>query len=161
MERAFRISDRVLLTLWVGGLWVVGYLVAPSLFASLDDRRLAGELAGNIFRLMSIVGIVCAVGLLASLALQYKQQVFRFWRTWVYCAMLLLVLISAFYIQPQMQELKAIGLVPGSETAGKFGRLHGVSSILYLATSLLGLLAVMTKRQLASGQFQSNERDIP
>lgn len=156
MERALRISDRVLLTLWVGGLWIVGYLVAPSLFASLDDRRLAGELAGNIFRLMSIVGIVCALGLLLSLALQFRAQALRYWRTWVYGVMLLLVLVGAFYIQPQMQELKALGLVPGSENAGKFGRLHGVSSVLYLITSLLGLFAVMAKVQVPGKGREGN-----
>jgi cell division protein FtsW (lipid II flippase) len=147
MERVLRISDRVLLTLWVGGLWVVGYLVVPSLFATLDDRRLAGELAGNIFRLMNLVGIACALGLLLSLAMQLKQRALRYWRTWAYALMLLLVLVAAFVIQPQMQELKQAGLVPGSEASGQFGRLHGVSSVMYLINSLLGLFVVSAKRQ--------------
>ncbi|MCK5382667.1 MAG: DUF4149 domain-containing protein, partial [Gammaproteobacteria bacterium] len=30
--------ERILLTLWVGSLWVVGFVVAPVLFAELDDR---------------------------------------------------------------------------------------------------------------------------
>ncbi|HEX7634207.1 MAG TPA: DUF4149 domain-containing protein, partial [Noviherbaspirillum sp.] len=38
-------------TLWVGSLWTVGYLVAPTLFATLSDRALAGMIAGSIFRL--------------------------------------------------------------------------------------------------------------
>ena len=39
-------SERFLLTLWVGGLWIIGYLVTPVLFKTLDNRQLAGELAG-------------------------------------------------------------------------------------------------------------------
>jgi hypothetical protein len=154
MERVLRISDRVLLTLWVGGLWVVGYLVVPSLFASLDDRRLAGELAGNIFHLMNMVGIACAMGLLFSLAMRLKQQALGYWRSWVYALMLLLILVAALVIQPQMQELKQTGLVPGSDAASQFGRLHGVSSVLYLINSLLGLFVVSAKRQ-RSAQLDS------
>ena len=50
----------------------------------------------------------------------------------------------AVAITPVMQELKAAGLVPGSDEAAQFGRLHGISSILYLITSLLGLYVVLT-----------------
>ena len=32
-------------TLWVGGLWAIGFMAAPALFASLKDRVLAGEVA--------------------------------------------------------------------------------------------------------------------
>ena len=39
--------ERILLTLWVGSLWVVGFVVAPVLFAELDDRALAGSTAGS------------------------------------------------------------------------------------------------------------------
>ncbi len=38
----------VALTLWIGGLWVIGYLVAPTLFYTLSDRALAGSLAGKL-----------------------------------------------------------------------------------------------------------------
>jgi len=33
------------ITLWVGGLWAVGYLAAPMLFYNLSDRMLAGMVA--------------------------------------------------------------------------------------------------------------------
>ena len=32
----------VALTLWIGALWTVGYVVAPTLFSTLSDRALAG-----------------------------------------------------------------------------------------------------------------------
>ncbi|MGB5473694.1 MAG: DUF4149 domain-containing protein, partial [Gammaproteobacteria bacterium] len=51
--------ERVLLTLWVGSLWVTGFMVAPVLFARLDDRALAGTLAGELFGLVAWLGLAC------------------------------------------------------------------------------------------------------
>ena len=31
----------IAITLWVGGLWAIGYIAAPVLFSSLGDRQLA------------------------------------------------------------------------------------------------------------------------
>lgn len=39
----------IAITLWVGGLWVIGLIVAPSLFHTLTDRSQAGMLAGQFF----------------------------------------------------------------------------------------------------------------
>ena len=52
-------AERILLTLWVGALWVAGFIVAPLLFAELDDRALAGSLAGSLFTITSYLGLVC------------------------------------------------------------------------------------------------------
>lgn len=132
-------SERVLLTLWVGGLWVVGYLVVPILFASLDNRQLAGNLAGQLFQVISIVGLIAGSLLLVSTLMNTATNWKRSWRVWVLLVMLLLVIMGTFVLQPMMQEIKLRGLVPGSELASQFGILHGVSSVLYLITSLLGL----------------------
>lgn len=135
-------AERSILTLWVGGLWVAGYVVAPSLFTSLDDRLLAGQLAGQVFRLMSYIGLLAGSVLLASLLLRVGSAWLREWRFWVLVTMLALVSIGAFVIQPMMVELKAGGIIPGSEQAAAFGRMHGISSILFMVTSLLGLSLV-------------------
>lgn len=136
-------TERVLLTLWVGGLWIVGYLVAPVLFASLDDRQLAGNLAGQMFQTMSIVGLVAGSLLLISSLMNAGAAWKRAWRFWLLIVMLLLVIAGTYVLQPMMQELKLQGLMPGSEQAARFGMLHGVSSVLYLITSLLGLCLVI------------------
>ncbi|MES2016126.1 MAG: DUF4149 domain-containing protein, partial [Pseudomonadota bacterium] len=39
----------LLITLWAGSLWTIGYVVAPTLFATLHDRVLAGVIAGSMF----------------------------------------------------------------------------------------------------------------
>ena len=39
----------IAVTLWVGGLWAIGLIVAPLLFHTLSDRSQAGTLAGQFF----------------------------------------------------------------------------------------------------------------
>ena len=134
--------ERVLLTLWIGGLWVTGYLVTPTLFAMLDDRHTAGLLAGRIFQTMNYLGLGIGSYLLASVLISSGAEKFKQWRSWVLTTMLLLISIAAFVVQPEMQELKAQGITEGSEQATQFGRLHGLSSVIFLINSVLGLILV-------------------
>ena len=140
------VSQRILLTFWVGGLWAVGYVAAPVLFNMIFDRFVAGGIAGRLFGIMSYIGLVCGTLLLVSVIYQAGREWRRIWQVWVLLAMLLIVAIGEFMLQPMMQALKAAtpqGFVPGSAEAGRFGLLHGVSSLLYLVTSLLGLVLVV------------------
>lgn len=136
--------ERLLTTLWVGAIWAVGYLAAPVLFAALDDRQLAGELAGRMFHIMNIIGFVCAP-ILAAIVI--RDAGLRARRLWVLGLMLTIVAISAFVLQPMMQELKAIGIAQGTDAAAKFGRLHGISQALYLILSLAGAYLVIGRQK--------------
>ncbi len=133
-------TERILLTLWVGGMWTVGYVVAPTLFGVLDDRQMAGMIAGNLFTTMSYIGLVC--GGLLFLGNTYRSGV-KDKTNYVLLLMLVLIGIGQFVIQPMMVELKAEGLVAGSVAAANFGKLHGVSSVLFLITSIAGLILVI------------------
>ena len=42
--------------IWAGSLWTVGYLVAPTLFASFD-RVLAGSIAGLMFHAEAMLSL--------------------------------------------------------------------------------------------------------
>ncbi len=141
-------GEQLLQTLWVGGLFAVGYLAVPVLFHSLDDRRLAGEIAGNMFSAMSIVGFVCGGALLLSALIAARGGWLRARRVQLLLVMLTLLTVGFFVLQPMMQELKLTGLLAGSEAASQFGRLHGISSILYLLNSLLGIYLVMQARPI-------------
>ena len=135
----FQISERILLTLWIGGMWTVGYIVAPTLFAMLADRALAGNVAGQLFSIMSYIGLL-AVGILLSGQFYRARAAWRQnWRFWVLLVMLLIIVIGEFYLQPLMAELKQAGLREGSDTTRQFGQLHGVASALFVINSLLGL----------------------
>ena len=146
MFRANAIGQRILLTLWVGGLWTVGYIAVPMLFYALDDRRLAGELAGRLFGVINGLGLVCGLLLIASVLYHAGREWRRTWQVWALAAMLTLVGIGEFGLAPLMQALKAAnpqGFIQGTADAGRFGMLHGIASLLYLATSLSGLALVV------------------
>jgi len=137
-------SERVLLTLWVGGMWTVGYMVAPILFSVLDDRQLSGFIAGHVFTAMSYVGLVC--GGLLLLGNLYRAGI-KHKTNYILALMLVLVAIGQFVLQPMMADLKAQGLVEGSVAAANFGKLHGVSSILFMITSISGLILIITPQK--------------
>lgn len=121
-------------------------MVAPMLFHTLDDRRLAGAIAGEMFSVLNYIGLVCGTLLLVSVIAGAARPWLRIWQIWVLAAMLLLTGIGEFILQPMMQALKAAapqGFTPDSTAAARFGMLHGVSSTLFLATSLLGLVLVI------------------
>ena len=138
MSPVLQNGERILLSLWVGALWSIGYLAVPTLFASLDDRMLAGMLAGKMFTGVSFIGLGCGSALLVSFWMQSVKPL-KERRLQLLIAMLLLVLLGEFFLQPQMAALKAQGLVEGSGAAAHFGVLHGIASLLYLANSLIGL----------------------
>jgi len=137
--------DAVLLTLWVGSLWSIGYLAVPILFQAQPDKQLAGMLAGEMFRVQSLAGIVCGLYLLGRRGLRAGKVAMRQPFFLTIALMLTLTLLITFGIQPLLAQLKAQALpleVMQSALANKFALWHGISSILYLLESLLGALAI-------------------
>ncbi len=130
-----RVGERILLTLWAGSMWTVGYLVAPTLFAVLDDRQLAGMLAGRLFGIVAYLGLVCGVLLLIG---QVIRSGWRGWRVYALIVMLAVTAFGEFVLQPRMAALKA----QGGAGAESFAMLHGVSSTLFLIVSILALALV-------------------
>ena len=134
-----------MLVLWIGGMWAIGYVAAPVLFASLDDKQLAGTLAGNLFEPMAWIGIAAGAYLLVHRIAIDRVAALKTLFFWVVLLMLLLTLAGHFGIQPIMQNLKDQAMpyaVMQSVFADRFARWHGIASILYLIQSMLGLLLV-------------------
>lgn len=134
------------ITLWVGGLWAIGFIAAPSLFASLKDRVLAGELAGNLFGLIAWVGMACAAYLLAYLFVRQGRAAFGYSVFWLVLAMLALGLVGHFGIQPILAQLKAEAWprsVMQSPLRERFAAWHGVAGGLYVVQCLLGAALVL------------------
>lgn len=136
-----QMAERFLLTLWVGGIWTVGYIVAPTLFATLDSPALAGTIAGHLFTIMSYVGLSCGGLLLFSALVENRLRVFQLWRGLVLIGMLLIVCIGQFVLEPRMAVLRHAGLQ--GDNLHAFMRLHGVAQILFLLASLGGLALVL------------------
>ncbi len=139
------------ITLWVGGMWMLGYVVAPVLFKVLPDRQLAGTVAGQLFTLLAYIGIGCALYLLFFWLQQAGRTALRSTAFRATVAMLLLVLIGQFVLQPILAGLKAQALpldVMQSALASQFKTWHAISGILYLIQSLLGIALVLDRRNL-------------
>jgi hypothetical protein len=146
MRRLSEILYMFAITLWVGGMWAIGYMAAPVLFASLGDRQLAGMVAGKLFALIGWVGLGSAGWLLVFMVSRWGRSVLKRAVFWLVVVMALMTAASQFGIQPLMAQLKIDALpreVMESVLRDRFAAWHGVSSILYLLQSLLGLLLVI------------------
>ncbi|MBS4020471.1 MAG: DUF4149 domain-containing protein [Dechloromonas sp.] len=140
-----RLSEALYLfaiTLWIGGLWVIGYLVAPVLFANLGDRQLAGMVAGKLFALIGWIGLGAAAYLFVFLLARHGLRALRAAGLWLVLLMAALAAAQLFGIQPLMEQLKLAAVAQeamASVTRDRFATWHGISSIVYLIQSLLGL----------------------
>jgi hypothetical protein len=146
MRRIAEALYQIAIVAWVGGLWAIGYLAAPVLFASLGDRQLAGIVAGKLFSLVGWIGLGCAAYIGIYLIFRWRAQ--AFWRSvfWVTLAMGVMVAVGHFGLQPLLAQLKAEAWprdVMESVLRDRFVAWHGVSSILYLIQSVLGLWLVL------------------
>lgn len=138
----------IVITLWVGALWMTG-LTAYVLFDSLQDKQLAGSLAGKLFNIVSYIGMASAFYLLIQRLLDYGTSALKQSYFWAVVLMLLLILASHFGIQPILAHLKSSALpndVTQSVFANRFKTWHGVASVAYLTQCLLGFVLVLKVR---------------
>lgn len=140
----------VLVTLMAGCLWVVGYVVAPTLFAVLERAR-AGEVAGHLFSLVAWLVMAAAV-----MVMLLERLILRSARRWVMACLLgalALALVGHFGIRPQIADLKAAEAASriGAEAyRAAFGRWHAISAGVFLVQSLLAGAVVVGWRRAAT-----------
>jgi Domain of unknown function (DUF4149) len=143
---------------WVGAGLFTTLVVAPAAFRQLPTPDLAGAVVGYTLTRLHLLGIGAGiVFLLATLGIGGASAVAR------PAALLVLVMIvltaaSEFGVTPRMAGLReqmvrehgSIAATPREDPArSSFGKLHGVSASLELATLLSGLAALfLTARNL-------------
>ena len=138
----------IIITLWVGALWMTG-LTAYVLFDNMQDKQLAGSLAGKLFTIVSYIGMVSAFYLLIQRLLDYGTGALKQSYFWAVFFMLLLILAGHFGIQPILAQLKIDALannITQSVFASRFKTWHGVASVAYLLQCLLGFVVVLRAR---------------
>jgi uncharacterized protein DUF4149 len=139
------------LIVWIGGLLFFAFAVAPSAFAVLPTRHLAGNLVGRTLGLLHCMGIFSGLIFLAS-SLLYSRvtrgtpHVFAT-RNILIVLMLALTLVSQFGIIPRMDTLRAsIGEIdsvpPDNPVRMQFDALHVWSTRVEGGALLLGLVVV-------------------
>jgi Domain of unknown function (DUF4149) len=152
---ALRYAGLLALTLWVGGLLVLGAIAAPSIFDVVavrhipDDRLLAGAIFGEILRRFHLLSYVCGSVLLATLVVRGVLGPRPIWfaaRVGTAFLMLAATAYSGLVVSNQIVRLQAeIGTAPSSlpPTDSRrlaFGRLHATSTGLEMIPLLGGLL---------------------
>lgn len=105
----------ILLAFWVGGIWTIGYLVAPVLFTTLPDRSVAALVAGRLFSDSAVIGLY--LGSLLMLLMLIDGQPFRqFW--WVLLLYIAAELVGRFTPMP--------GIIPALVYLGSFVAIVGL-----------------------------------
>ncbi len=153
MDRFLDALQAIAITLWVGALWTSGLVVAPLLFRTLSDRTLAGTVAGRLFELTSMIGLVCAVCILIIWLVRRRSRESHNSLAWLVVAMLILALIGQFGVQPllaTMREQVYPQPVMESVVAARFAFWHVTATVMYLVQCLLGAALVVLSR--ATGQ---------
>lgn len=126
-------GERLIRGLWAGCLVTIGYLAAPTLFATLDDRAVAGLLAGRMFTAGTFVSLAAAA-MLAALYLGGVPR--RPARLWLALAVAGLLIGNEWGLRPLMDGAR----LPDGSPGENFARLHGVSALVWLAASVLAVI---------------------
>ena len=128
-----KLTRQLLLALWAGLLASLGALVAPTLFAILANRVVAGGIAAELFRRTTFVSIVVAL-LLVALAQGREAGVAPLRRLAPLVPAALLAL-GEFGVKPMLEAARA-----ASGPAGRaFIAWHAVSGTLFAVATLLVL----------------------
>lgn len=149
-----RLADHLavlLVTFWIGAMWAIGYLVAPTLFSMLPDRSVAGSIAGRLFTLVAWVGMGASAYLMLFMAARMGWGAFRNALFWIVLLMLGCTVAGQYGIQPLMAEMKASAWpreVMNTVMRDRFATWHGISSVLYLVQSVLGIALLLGLRRV-------------
>jgi Domain of unknown function (DUF4149) len=125
----------VILTLWAGSLWTICAIAAPAAFAVLE-RSAAGRLAGTLFEIATWLGAACALLLFAT-AFLHKPLASRLSPSWLVAATAGAPLLSELVLSPMMATARA------ANDMSRFGMLHGLAAVLFVAAALGALLLVL------------------
>lgn len=139
------------LVVWIGGI-VFFAIMAPTAFHLLPSRLLAGTLVGNLLAKLHWMAVVSGIvflltSLLYSRITDGTAHLFAL-RHLLICLMLVLTLVSQFWITPRMVALRA--QVSSFDTAAtlntpariQFDALHVWSTRVEITVLLLGLVAL-------------------
>ena len=117
-------------------------MVAPTLFATLDDRSLAGSIAGQMFHMEAYISVVCGGLLLLLQGVSGSAARRAGPRMWLIIGMLTLIAVSEWLIGPMLDKMPHDGR--------EFAIWHGISALIYLAASLGGVALLVASRPVSS-----------
>jgi hypothetical protein len=145
------------LALWLGGMALAGFVVAPTIFSVLEaangtrGRVLAGDAFGVILARVYVMGAAAAIVMLIALTLQRvmgpRPKAYGV-RAGVIVLMFALTAYAAVVLQPRIEALQhevagpMIELPVSDTRRTEFDRLHSLSTIL-MSLTIAGALALV------------------
>jgi Domain of unknown function (DUF4149) len=132
---AARRLELLVAILWAGSLWTICGLVAPMLFRLIDDRAVAGRIAGAFFRIEAWIGVGAALMIFGLRALG-RSRADRPLAVAVALGAALPV-ASTLLLGPLMEIASTQG------DAARFGLLHGAAALAFGMASIAVLIVVL------------------
>jgi amino acid transporter len=146
---------------WLGGLAVFSFIVAPAAFSVLPSRHLAGDLVSASLARLYLLSVLCAAVFAAALVMELAMSGNDWRAAALPAALLVLALVIGSYnhygLTPPMAGLRAemksafgsVDQTPADHPLRvRFNRLHGISMALLSGELLLlaGLVFVTVRR---------------
>lgn len=155
MNTFLRYLQFLSLSIWVGSIIYLSFIVAPALFTKLPSLDQAGAVVGVVLPRLHWLGVGCGVVYVAAtVALARSFRGFGKAGALAVIAMVVLTLIAQMGVIPRMDRLRAqMGSIERTPVTSplreQFDHLHVVSVRLEGAVLLLGLAAIfLTVREL-------------
>lgn len=137
-----RLLRDLLLALWAGGLVTVALLVAPVLFQALADRHLAGQIAGEYFRIATWASL--ALGVLVSVLGSRQSATDR----GLPLAAAGLLVVSEWLVRPALEAARG----PAGTVNRVFMAWHAVSTVLFGLATLCVVWALVRALKRPAGR---------
>lgn len=142
------------ISLWVGGIVMVGMIVAPTLFRKIKSRQAAGDLLGEILWKFDLLTLFCIGALVVTSAIKYwTWENLTPWNLTRYVAIALmsaLGLYSALVVSPKLRGWMAFqaskkegGAASAPASTIDFDRLHHTSVRLMKINLICGIVVLL------------------
>jgi uncharacterized membrane protein len=134
------------LTIWIGGMMILGAVVAPTVFNTVKPIEMAGAAMSLVFRkfnggLVYVCIVLVVLGFLGKLFLDQRLGRSRWIEAGLLAAMILVSLYIGAILGPRMEVLRHIRITDASNSAAivEFDRDHRISVSLFSVNLILGL----------------------
>ena len=136
-----------ILGLWLGAMAFFSFVVAPSAFAVLQQRQLAGALVSRTLGSLEIIGIIAGAILIALLFFSRERDRAFLYELIALALMTVSMLVSHFVVSRRIHDLR-MGLGEIAQLAAndparvEFDRLHQYS-VWLMGFDILGAIALI------------------
>ena len=155
------------LGVWIGGMVILGALVAPTVFNTVKPIEMAGAAMSLVFRrfngglVYACIALV-ALGFLGKFFLDQHRGRSRWIEGGLIAVMILVGLYIGAILGPRMEDLRHTRIADPSNSAAivEFNRDHRVSETLFSVNLILGLavLFINAKESAIKGVESDEER---